>query len=636
MLENWRKRRGDYLTQFYRELRAALNSVDPQIQIAVQIPGDRAGTCLGNWPLDWRTWIDEGLVNELVVPVVLDNYEGYGPRADLTSFGYIDAALPIEVYREFIRSSRHPTARVIQAGGPITSFDPPPPNADGWRLDTWFDLWCLNQAERWAQWRRDCTEYGHIRFIEQTFDDFPEGSDGYGGGWGDFAHRPDLRSGPGYWTTIGDGRDGKPFAQSHVVHSRPAAGKRTARAMEMTRDASGAITLQGRHHGRRDRSYYPFPGDTAISSGSATLDLWLRRFDANSACVVCLQNENDPEHRYEVGVYISPGTMGTVYFRQGGNHVASATKMSTGEWYRLSIDLDLERRTYSAEIAADSRAAESICREIEYSAKENAFNMIEIAPQGEPGSVVHLDDVSWRWKPRWQAIDPGSHVIVRDGFEDTQRGWTCRSPGSDSSSTDARARRIELRKSGTAVLPADVMMDSDVSFGPECHSLRIRGGGGIARLAPDTFMLRQDETLIVDIDVLLRSDLTHLQFTPIGSALGSDEVLIAIKTTRDDRTLFELRTIDGRWHCGGDQLTDTGAAADFDAWNHLQLALDTARKTYRISLQVVGSAPRLLHEGVWDVHHPAGTQLAVELGCLRKAPRPDGPAFDNLLVTRRP
>ena len=92
--------------------------------------------------------------------------------------------------------------------------------------------------------------------------------------------------------------------------------------------------------------------------------------------------------------------------------------MSTGEWYRLTIDLDLERRTYSAEIAADGRTAESICREIEYAAKENAFNMVEIAPQGEPGSVIHLDDVSWRWKPQWHAIAPDSHVIVRDGFED--------------------------------------------------------------------------------------------------------------------------------------------------------------------------------------------------------------------------
>ena len=51
MVESWRRLRGEYLTQFYRELRQALNEVDPQIQIAVQIPGDRAGTCLGQLAL---------------------------------------------------------------------------------------------------------------------------------------------------------------------------------------------------------------------------------------------------------------------------------------------------------------------------------------------------------------------------------------------------------------------------------------------------------------------------------------------------------------------------------------------------------------------------------------------------------
>ncbi len=54
----------------------------------------------------------------------------------------------------------------------------------------------------------------------------------------------------------------------------------------------------------------------------------------------------------------------------------------------------------------------------------------------------------------------------------------------------------------------------------------------------------------------------------------------------DCRVGATFALINGHWHCGVDQLTDTGTAADFDAWNHLQLALDTARKTYRVSLQV--------------------------------------------------
>lgn len=74
------------------------------------------------------------------------------------------------------------------------------------------DLWTFNMTERWEQWHRDFAEFGHIKFIEQSFDGFPDKGDGYGGGFGDFCHRPDLRSGPGYWEVLGDGSD----ARSHA------------------------------------------------------------------------------------------------------------------------------------------------------------------------------------------------------------------------------------------------------------------------------------------------------------------------------------------------------------------------------------------------------------------------------------
>ena len=191
MLENWRKLRGEYLTHFYRELRTALSEVDPKIEVAVQIPGDRAGTCLGNWHLDWRTWIDEGLVNEIVVPVALDGYEGYGSTTKAKEAGYIDAIVSPETVQKFVKQSRHPEVRVIQAGGPATS-PTTPLRADGWRLDAWPDLWTFNMAERWEQWNVDFAEFGHIKFVEQSFDEFPErrASNYKQTGFGDFCHRP--------------------------------------------------------------------------------------------------------------------------------------------------------------------------------------------------------------------------------------------------------------------------------------------------------------------------------------------------------------------------------------------------------------------------------------------------------------
>ena len=436
MVESWRKLRGEYLTQFYRELRAALNEVDPTIQIAVQIPGDRAGTCLGNWHLDWRTWIDEGLVNELVVPVVLDGYEGYGPRAKLADFGYIDGAVSAESVRKFVKQSRQPTARVIQAGGPASSYHTPPPHADGWRLDAWHDLWFFNMAERWEQWQRDIAEFGHIKFIEQSFDGFPEKSDGYGGGFGDFCHRPDLRSGPGYWERLGDGTDELPHAVGTGGSPVPRQASRLSprndnRAMKLTRAANGLANLSVRHHSRHDRSAFPFPGDTAISSGSCVLDFWLFRPDDKSACVMTLQYDNDPAHRHNVAIYIAAGDPAPIHFTQDGKYVPSTASLAVNKWQRVTVKVNLERKTYSAETLAEEAAkdapAQVICRDVPYASQFNAFNMIEFSPQGATGSVFFLDDVSLRWMPTPNFEPLGKVLLLQNGFEALKRDrWSLR------------------------------------------------------------------------------------------------------------------------------------------------------------------------------------------------------------------
>ena len=623
LLEKWRTLRGEYLTQFYRELRQALNEVDPKIQIAVQIPGDRAGTCLGNWPLDWRTWIDEGLVNEFVVPVVLDGYEGYGAKAQPEDFGYINAPVTVETVRAFVKQSKQPTARVIQAGGPMTGFREPPAGADGWRLDAWPDLWTFNMAERWEQWQRDFAEFGHIKFIEQSFDGFPEKSDGYGGGFGDFCHRPDLRSGPGYWEVLGDGSDSRPHAQSKVRRGEK------GRAMKVTREAGGTANLSARHHGRHDRSLFPFPGDTAISSGACEFSLWMFRPDAKSGAVAYLQSDFEPEHRFEVGLYIPEGDASTIYFRDAGQYVTSKATFPVGAWQRLAIRVDLEHKTYSAEIAdADSSvgtpAARPICRDVKYKSKHNAFNMVDFSPQGATGSVFYLDDVSLRWKPGVMFQSPGRTVLVDEGFESPKPGELIEVNTNSTAST-----RWKIRD-GRAT---DIRIDNDLSYGPEYQSLRFRGQGGRAELTAPALKSLANDRLLFDVDLFLRSEASYVQLVPTAETTSSDEVGFAIKNAATDAVLFELRTRSGTWHCGTDgKLTDTKIPAAFDAWNHLQLSLDSKAGTCQVLLQVIGEAPRILSQTKLSPSFAAGIPFKIELLCDRKQPRDDGPAFDNLLL----
>ena len=65
-LQNWRNLVGKYITDFLIMLRNELNR--KKISLSVGLPrGDIIGPPLGNITLDWREWIKNGLVDELII-----------------------------------------------------------------------------------------------------------------------------------------------------------------------------------------------------------------------------------------------------------------------------------------------------------------------------------------------------------------------------------------------------------------------------------------------------------------------------------------------------------------------------------------------------------------------------------------
>jgi hypothetical protein len=65
-LQLWRDLLGGYFTQFLRELRELL--CRRGIALAVGVPqGEVIGPPLGNWTLQWREWLVEGLIDELII-----------------------------------------------------------------------------------------------------------------------------------------------------------------------------------------------------------------------------------------------------------------------------------------------------------------------------------------------------------------------------------------------------------------------------------------------------------------------------------------------------------------------------------------------------------------------------------------
>ena len=144
-----------------------------------------------------------------------------------------------------------------------------------------------------------------------------------------------------------------------------------------------------------------------------------------------------------------------------------------------------------------------------------------------------------------------------------------------------------------------------------------------------------NDRLLFDVDLFLRSAASYVQLVPTAETTSSDEVGFAIKNAATDAVLFELRTRSGTWHCGTDgKLTDTKIPAAFDAWNHLQLALDFTDGRCQVLLQVIGEAPSILDQTKLSPSFAAGIPFKIELICDRKQARDDGPAFDNLQLTR--
>ena len=65
-LEAWRTVHGEFFTTFLRELRADLQTRG--ITLSIGVPrGDIVGPPVGNWPIEWRTWVKEGLIDALVI-----------------------------------------------------------------------------------------------------------------------------------------------------------------------------------------------------------------------------------------------------------------------------------------------------------------------------------------------------------------------------------------------------------------------------------------------------------------------------------------------------------------------------------------------------------------------------------------
>lgn len=88
-LERWRELRGEYLTQFVREVHDHLKSRGQKLSIGIQ-QGEHIGPPFGNMKLDWRRWVSERLIDELVVGHITNERARY-PHRTQRAAGYLES-----------------------------------------------------------------------------------------------------------------------------------------------------------------------------------------------------------------------------------------------------------------------------------------------------------------------------------------------------------------------------------------------------------------------------------------------------------------------------------------------------------------------------------------------------------------
>lgn len=604
MVNKWRDLRGSYITQFYREVRKALKDVDPAITLGVTLSGDHVGPPLGNWRLDWRTWVDEGLVDVIITPVFFEGTLDHdaNKKQYLTNVREGKGTVTPKTIRERIAKSRYPRIKVISSGGPPYLFNAPPSGADGWRSDLWYSAYTLAWYQRWWEhWMRDLDEQGYINFFGQNFDDFPVGNSGRARGWGDGRYNPRTRSCPGVWYTLGDGSDARPHTVEDVVHGDG------GRAIKLTRAQDGRSNLIAWHNANPDRANMTNGVDTSITNGLTNFTYWVYRSDETSGVSAYIQNTGS---EMDVALNVAPHT-GVISYSTGreadhGKWVKTEHSVPVGQWVRLEMAIDLDRGVYSAFAGDNSELV--LGKDIPLEKPERRFvtqnginlpievqtfkqfKLLFFVPEGPVGASSYLDDVSVDWRPTLHYTKPGQNVVLEEDFEDQplDREIHAKRMGTEGVWVGESAAREQGR--WTVI--------NDTSFGKGVRSLLARGDGRLLPRLRESIKLESEAIITIDLDLFIRSNSYYPFIIPNPETTSDQRVTIGLERVRDGVRLAAANAGDRRWRIWEEaDWTDSQTGIAYDVWNHLQIAIDPSTGTYRIVVQPLGEVPILVGSG---------------------------------------
>ena len=88
-LEKWRELRGDFFTTFLQQVKNHLIGEGQKLAVGVQ-QGEYLGPPLGNMRIQWRRWVSEGIIDQLVVGHITEERARY-PKRTQRVMGYLQS-----------------------------------------------------------------------------------------------------------------------------------------------------------------------------------------------------------------------------------------------------------------------------------------------------------------------------------------------------------------------------------------------------------------------------------------------------------------------------------------------------------------------------------------------------------------
>lgn len=620
MVQKWRELRGSYITELYREIRQAMRKANPKVKFAVLLSGEYVGPLMGNARLDWRKWVDEGIVDVLIVGATFE--ATLDPDADkkgyLTNTRFGKGTVSVDQVKKYIKASKNPGIQVIQTGAPSYFYPPAPDNADGWQCDAWYDAYVLAIYQRWEQWKKDLADFGSIKFFEQDFDGFKPKDPGQAGGIGDGRHHPDLRSSPGVWYKVGDATDNRPYIQSQV--KRGASGN----AVAFTGKDLTAI-----HYSSPDRSLLTGQMDTAICNGKARMSYWVYRASEGNSLTTYFSG--NAAHERDVAVRVAAKT-GRLSYASGDQWIEANAFVPMNQWYPIAIEVNVDALTYSAfagekaqAIASDIPIAPPKDRFVSHHGEETVrhkvpsyriFNALVFVPTEGSTEPIYMDDVLVQWQPTMHYTASGKNVVATENFEklkpyakEFSGGW----------------------KAITEFAKPAFFVERTTSYGEGVHCLRASGGGLFqSDLGQKLTPASAGGLITVDLDLFIRSDKDFPYILPDPTTRSKHHAVIGLQGASKPFAL--AKPVDGTWRIwDGTAYKDTGKTMHYDVWNHVQLSINTRENKWKLIVQPIGEMPAVVGEGSCGAGVQPGEKLRL---VIQPSDTPENiSCFDNLSVT---